>query len=407
MISREHFRALYFVAVILLVVEQGSSQDPNKCNTEILPHKNKVVVSWTINVAKLTPDSYAGICFGKVHSDVLDTILCWNKTSKAFFFEHHDESLFSWCKANKLRRPQATENRDGSVTVSVEMSSTSHGGVTVFWDVLWAEKMHNRAIDEMLYCTYTDESSGCGTTVHETVGGTKTKPGAWPWQVSLKHRYWGHLCGGSVIGPRWILTAAHCFDAYGHENFTVVVGEHHLKTTDGSEQEISIERLFRHPKYNTSSIRNYDMAILKLDRTLQYNDHVSPVCLPETDFASGTKCFVTGWGTIGNSSKRRHKVLKQAKLPLVSRITCKRRYKDWHSLGYKVTKRMRCAGYPKGGVDACHSDSGGPLACESNRKWHLLGVVSWGAGCRQDGGYGVYADVFKLKKWIRRTMRDF
>ena len=136
-------------------LEQGSSQDPNKCNTEILPHKNKVVVSWTINVAKLTPDSYAGICFGKVHSDVLDTILCWNKTSKAFFFEHHDESLFSWCKANKLRRPQATENRDGSVTVSVEMSSTSHVGVTVFWDVLWAEKMHNRAIDEMLYCTYT------------------------------------------------------------------------------------------------------------------------------------------------------------------------------------------------------------------------------------------------------------
>lgn len=98
-------------------------------------------------------------------------------------------------------------------------------------------------------------------------------------------------------------------------------------------------------------------------------------------------------------------VLKQAKLPLVSRIPCKRSYRDWQSLGFRVTKRMRCAGYPKGGVGACQSDNGGPLACEKNQQWYLLGVVSWGAGCGQDG-YGVYADVFKLKKWIRRTMRD-
>ena len=77
-------------------------------------------------------------------------------------------------------------------------------------------------------------------------------------------------------------------------------------------------------------------------------------------------------------------------------------------MGYRVTKRMRCAGYPKGGIDACQTDSGGPLVCERNGKWHLLGVVSWGAGCRLEGrgGYGVYADVLKLKRWIHRTMRD-
>ena len=72
------------------------------------------------------------------------------------------------------------------------------------------------------------ESSGCGTKFHRTVWGTKTKPGQWPWQVSLKHRYMGHYCGGSVIGPRCVLTAAHCFDGHKQKDFSIVVGRNWL-----------------------------------------------------------------------------------------------------------------------------------------------------------------------------------
>lgn len=99
-------------------------------------------------------------------------------------------------------------------------------------------------------------------------------------------------------------------------------------------------------------------------------------------------------------------ILKEAKLPLVSRDTCKRSYKDFWSSGFCVTKRMRCAGYATGGVDACRGDSGGPLVCHRNRKWYLMGVVSWGAGCGLTGRYGVYADVLKLKRWIQETIQD-
>ena len=101
-----------------------------------------------------------------------------------------------------------------------------------------------------------------------------------------------------------------------------------------------------------------------------------------------------------------HQTLKQARLPLVPRDTCKRSYSDFRSSGYCVTRRMRCAGYARGGVDACKGDSGGPLVCQRNRKRYLMGVVSWGAGCGLVGRYGVYADVLKLKKWIQETIQD-
>ena len=99
-------------------------------------------------------------------------------------------------------------------------------------------------------------------------------------------------------------------------------------------------------------------------------------------------------------------ILKEAKLPLVSRDTCRKSLEDLRLFGYCVTKRMRCAGYARGGVDACRGDSGGPLVCHKNRKWYLMGVVSWGAGCGLMGRYGVYADVLRLKRWIQETKQD-
>ena len=99
-------------------------------------------------------------------------------------------------------------------------------------------------------------------------------------------------------------------------------------------------------------------------------------------------------------------ILKEAKLPLVSHDTCQKSLIDLRRFGYCVTKRMRCAGYARGGVDACRGDREGPLVCHRKRKWYLMGVVSWGDGCGLVGRYGVHAGVLRLQRWIQETIQD-
>lgn len=238
------------------------------------------------------------------------------------------------------------------------------------------------------------------------VGGINAQPGSWPWQVTMD--YTGepspHWCGGSIITPEWIVTAAHCF-AHGDEThkYTITVGEHNLDRLEGYEQNITVERIIKHPKYDAYSNHDYDVALMKLKTPIKYNSHVRPVCLATSDFDAGTNCFVTGWGHTsegGNIAR----ILQQAEVPLVSRDTCQNAYSSVGWGRYKITTRMRCAGYAGGAIDACQGDSGGPLVCVRNNKWFLMGVVSWGIGCAREGRYGVYADVMDLKYWIQETI---
>lgn len=130
----------------------GSSQGPNECDIAVQSHNKRVVISWTVNVRLMTPDHYKEICFGKVSKGMPLTLLCWSKATNAFAFSRLTESLSTWRK-NNLRNPQAEKHRDGSVTVSVEMSTRDNFGQLVYWEIIWSG-MHNRVIDEMLYCTY-------------------------------------------------------------------------------------------------------------------------------------------------------------------------------------------------------------------------------------------------------------
>lgn len=255
----------------------------------------------------------------------------------------------------------------------------------------------------------TETSLTCGIRKpSRIVGGEVAYPGAWPWQAGLKRTPSPEdviFCGGSLINKEWIVTASHCvYDMLKANNETVltaVLGE--FDKDNKEEQEISIKtkKIIMHPEYDPQSL-DYDIALIKLEEPLEdFSVYIRPVCIPggDTKFDEKSKCYVTGFGRTQQGGELAG-MLRMAKIPLVSKETCKAAYGE-----KKLTERMICAGFPKGGIDACQGDSGGPLSCLYEGRWYLTGVVSWGVGCAQPNAYGVYAKVQELNEWVDGTIK--
>ncbi|XP_008330469.1 transmembrane protease serine 2 [Cynoglossus semilaevis] len=233
------------------------------------------------------------------------------------------------------------------------------------------------------------------------VGGTEAVNGAWPWQVSLQIQG-QHLCGGSIISPYWILSAAHCFQRfYNPQRWRVYSGDVSLsRMSFGSGK--SVEKIINHEKYNTDTNDN-DIALLKLSTPLTFSVTVKPVCLPNSgvDLSPGRQAWITGWGAL-RSSGPSPDILNQAQVTIYSRDQCN---SDWILSG-QVTETMICAGKLEGGVDSCQGDSGGPLVAKEGNLWWLAGDTSWGIGCAWKNKPGVYGNVTHLMDWVYWQMQN-
>ncbi|XP_054681148.1 coagulation factor XI-like isoform X1 [Grus americana] len=230
------------------------------------------------------------------------------------------------------------------------------------------------------------------------VGGTDSFPGEWPWQVSLhvKLSRQRHLCGGSIISNRWILTAAHCVMSLENPNiWRVYAGI--LKQSEMNEDTpfFKVEEIIVHPQYKYAQT-GYDIALMKLDKPMNFTDLQLPICLPSKEDANilYTDCWVIGWG-YRKEKGRVEDILQKATVPLMSKEECQARYRK-RRIGDKVI----CAGYDDGGRDACKGDSGGPLSCRHEEVWYLVGITSWGEGCARPRQPGVYTKVADYSDWI-------
>jgi len=235
------------------------------------------------------------------------------------------------------------------------------------------------------------------------ISGQTARPHSWPWQILLMQN--GRpMCGGSVVGPTTIVTAAHCvYRSEGRPySFKVRTGEHDTRRREGGEVDHQVVRVIRHRSYNPRNL-DYDIAILKLARPIQYNKYVQPVCLASSSISSGGNCYITGWG------KTRHPgsmttVLQQGKMPIVDRRRCAAAHRSARLP--PVTDRMICSGH--GGatrVSGCHGDSGGPFVCNVGGRWELHGAVSHGSGdCSARRSYTVYANIYNFRRWIEYFM---
>ncbi|XP_036446909.1 atrial natriuretic peptide-converting enzyme isoform X2 [Colossoma macropomum] len=236
--------------------------------------------------------------------------------------------------------------------------------------------------------------------VKRILGGRTSRPGRWPWQCSLQSDPSGHICGCVLIGRRWALTVAHCFE--GRESadvWKVVLGINNLDHPSEHMQTRRVERVIVHSRYNRAVV-DYDISIIQLDAEVDVSSYVRPVCLPQPGRlpTPDTYCYITGWGHMGNRMPFK---LQEGEVRIISLSQCQS-YFDMKT----ITSRMLCAGYEAGTIDSCMGDSGGPLVCEDpDGRWSLYGLTSWGSVCFSKVlGPGVYANVTHFTEWIQRQI---
>ncbi|MDH6576568.1 serine protease [Kitasatospora sp. MAP5-34] len=241
------------------------------------------------------------------------------------------------------------------------------------------------------------------------VGGETAAVADHPWMVALASRPQfgnarsGQFCGGTLISPTKVVTAAHCFyDERGHRvdrpELRVIVDRDDLTHRAGSE--VAVRGIWIHPDYSFAT-NMQDVAVVTLAQPQPGVPVLDPVGQGETaPYAPGTPAQVYGWGdTRGDGSYS--PTLRRVEVPIVPDGSCAQAYPAGGNDGVFDARSMVCAGDEQaGGRDACQGDSGGPLVVAGR----LAGLVSWGTGCAEAAHPGVYTRMSAVADAVRAQL---
>jgi secreted trypsin-like serine protease len=287
------------------------------------------------------------------------------------------------------------------------------------------------------------------------VGGRPAQAGQFKWQVALilaeapgSDPFRGFFCGGSLVGWRWVLTAAHCVHQQGASQDEVVLiepdslhvylGSHNF---DGGER-IRVKRIISHQEYDANN-QDGDLALLELLEEPKHKQRVALITLAAAAVTPssrvGERATVLGWGstaagTLPAEARRASQSLRYVEVQIKDSGLCgnyhldnfrsqlrdslvrrgrseadvERSVETRYPLASKViTNNMICAGTASGARDACFGDSGGPLVVAESERWVQAGIVSWGppGACGMTNLFGVYVDVSKYLGWISKHIQ--
>merc|ERR1712172_263052 len=217
-----------------------------------------------------------------------------------------------------------------------------------------------------------------------------------------------YQCGGSLIAPGVLLTAAHCVDKFRQNptELKIRCGEWDTQhqTEPYPHQDRQVSNLAIHPEFDGRNLQN-DFAVLFVSEDFILDQHLDTACLPDAnEIFDSTTCFATGWGKDQFGAAGQYQVvLKEIGLPVVNQAVCQDKLRTTR-LGqkYKLHDSFLCAG-GVAGKDTCKGDGGSPLVCPSKydpNTYVQADIVAWGIGCGENGVPGVYADVSKATCWI-------
>ncbi|XP_077422380.1 transmembrane protease serine 2-like [Vanacampus margaritifer] len=230
--------------------------------------------------------------------------------------------------------------------------------------------------------------------------GQQASLGAWPWQVSLQFAG-SHRCGGAIISPYWIVTAAHCAAMTSNPGgWSVYAGL--VEPLDVFfNPTYTVSRVIAHEGFDRFTYRN-DIALMRLSKPLDFaaSSNVGPVCLPNVGLNISVP--LNGWTTgYGVSVDGDSPYLVEAQVSLMDVAECN------SSTAYsgQISKEMMCAKGVETGSDACKTDNGGPLVSHRDGLWWLVGHNIWTESCTNPNKPGVYSNVTYFLDWIYHQMK--
>jgi len=227
------------------------------------------------------------------------------------------------------------------------------------------------------------------------VGGQEAEPHSIPFQVTVL--LGGGFCGGSLIRPDVVLTAAHC--VYGRSLAEITAGAHYILEKEPTHQIVETKQIIIHNRYDDWFLRN-DIALLILKSEMKLDDTVALVELnEESSSLEGEEATISGWGKPADSIESLSPVLRYTEENIISNKECG----SYYDAVYVQPTNVCLNG--SNGRGSCKGDSGGPLTIIRNGKPVQAGIVSFGSGLGCEAGYpSVYTRVSEYAGWIRDNL---